>query len=258
MKLAELQTQFQAGIVKGDNTILASIADSRKTDRATLFAVYHDAYRMRLAEFLSTDFPVLRAHLGEEAFALLVEDYIESAPSRQPNARWYGARLPDFMQETVLWRRNRSASDLARFERALLDAFDAPDARISTIDALRDIRAEDWPRLAFEFHPSLRLLDLAGGTAQIYAALAEEEEPPVIRQGEEAILFWRNDGQSFYRPVAEDERLALLEAQQSKSFGNICALLAFQRNDAGVTQRVAGFLSQWFADGLVTRVAISD
>jgi hypothetical protein len=258
MKLAELQTRFQAGIVKGDDTILAAIADSRRTDRATLFAVYHDAYRLRLAEFLSTDFPVLRAHLGEEAFGLLVEDYIESAPSRQPNARWYGTRLPDFMQKTAPWRRNRSAIDLARFERALSDAFDAPDAPIGTIDALRNICAEDWPRLAFEFHPSLRLLDLQSGTAQIYAALAEDEEASVIQQGEEAIVFWRNDGQSFYRPLEEDERLALMEAQQSKCFADICALLAFQRNDAGVTQRVAGFLSQWFADGLVTRLSLPD
>ena len=258
MKLAELQTRFQAGIVKGDDAILASIADSRKTDRATLFAVYHDAYRLRLAEFLSTDFPVLRVYLGEEAFELLARGYIESAPSRQPNARWYGTRLPDFMQKTAPWLTNRSAIDLARFERALSDAFDAADAPVSTIDALRDICAEDWPRLAFEFHPSLRLLDLAGGTARIYAALAEEEEAPAIQQGEEAIVFWRNGGQSFYRLVAEDERLALMEAEQGKIFGDICALLAFQRYGAGVTQRVAGFLSNWFADGLVTRLSLLD
>jgi hypothetical protein len=33
-------------------------------------------------------------------------------------------------------------------------------------------------------------------------------------------------------------------------------LLAFQNNDEGVTQRVAGFLWQWFADELVTRLSI--
>jgi hypothetical protein len=213
---------------------------------------------LRLAEFLSNDFPVLRLYVGEEAFGRLVEDYIESAPSRQPNARWYGTRLPDFMQESPPWRRNQSAIDLARFERALSDAFDAPDAPISTIDALREICHEDWPRLAFEFHPSVRLLDLAGGTAEIYAALAEEAEAPAAQQGDEAIVFWRNDGRSLYRPLAEDERLALMEAQQSKSFGDICALLAFQRNDAVVTQRAAGFLSQWFTDGLVTRLPLSN
>jgi hypothetical protein len=258
MKLAELQANFQAGIVEGDQTILASIADSQKTDRATLFAVYYNAYRSRLAEFLSNDYPILRDYLGEEAFGHLVEDFIESTPSRHPNARWYGTRLPDFMHEAAAWRRNRSAIDLAQFERALAEAFDAADAPVSRIDALQDIRVEDRPRLVFEFHPSARLRDLVIGTMQIYAALAGDEEPPSIQEGEEAILFWRADGQIFYRPVVDDERLALVEAAQSKSFGDICALLAFQRYNVGVTQRVAGFLSQWFADGLVTRLSISD
>jgi hypothetical protein len=258
MNLAELQTKFQAGIIEDDKSILTSVVSSRKTGRAALFAVYHDAYRMRLAEFLSNDFPILRAHLGDEAFGRLVEDYILSAPSRQRNARWYAARLPEFMSETARWRTNRSAIDLARFERALANAFDAADAALSSIDALADICTEDWPRIAFEFHPSLMLLDLARGTAQIYAALAAEEEPPTIQQDDEAIVVWRKDEQSFYRPVAEDERLALNEARQGKKFSDICTLLAFQGDKENVTQRVAGFLSQWFAEGLVTRLSIRD
>jgi hypothetical protein len=258
MKLAELQTNFQAGILESDQAIFASIMDSRKTDRATLFAVYYGAYRSRLAEFLSNDFPILRIYLGDEAFGRLAEDFIESTPSRHPNARWYGTRLPDFMSKAAAWRTNQNPIDLARFERALSDVFDVPDAPVITIDALREIRVEDWPRLAFEFHPSVRLLDLASGTMRIYDALAGEEEPPAIEPGKEAIIVWRSDGQSFYRPVAEDERLALMEARQGKIFGDICALLAFQRSDEGVTQRVAGFLSQWFIDGLMTRVSISD
>ena len=255
MSLAELQTKFQAGIIENDQTILTSIKDSLRTDRATLFAVYYDAYRLRLAEFLSNDFPILRLHLGDEAFGRLVEDYIESAPPHQPNARWYGTRLPKFMCEAPQWRTNRRAIDLARFERALSNAFDAPDAPISTLDTLRNTCVEDWPCLTFEFHPSVNLLDLAGGTARIYEALSGEEEELAIQHGEEAILFWRGDGQSFYRPVPDDERLALREARHGKNFGDICALLSFQ-SVADVTQRAAGFISQWFSDGLISRWSI--
>jgi hypothetical protein len=129
--------------------------------------------------------------------------------------------LPDFMHETAPWRANRVAIDLARFERALSDAFDAADAPLSSIDALADICAEDWPRIVFDFHPSLMLLDLGRRTAQIYAALAAKEEPPAIQQDEGAIHFWRKDGQSFYRPLADDERLALIEARQGKKFSDI-------------------------------------
>lgn len=258
MRLAELQTKFQAGVLNGDQTILGSIKDSGRTDRATLFAVYHDAYRLRLAEFLASDFPMLRQYLGEETFGRLVEDYIESTPSRHRNARWYGTRLPDFMHEASAWRANQCAIALAQFERALSDAFDAAEAPIATIEPLQDTSSEDWPHLTFDFQPSVTLLNLGGGTAEIYESLAEGKEPPPIRNGGEAILFWRNDGQSLYRLVAEDERLALMEAIQRKRFAEICALLAFQKNSKDVTQQVASFLSQWFADGLLSRCSVLD
>jgi hypothetical protein len=258
MTLAELQARFQAGIVKGDPIILNSIRDSKRTDGAALFAVYYNAYRLRLAEFLSNDFPILRIHLGEEAFGRLAEDYIESAPSWQPNARWYGTRLPNFMRKTPSWRTNKNAIDLAEFERALANAFDAADSSQAGIDSIRDTRQNGWPQLTFDFHPSVTLLDLGGGTAQLYEALTEGKQLPVLLEGTETILFWRNDGQAFYRVVAEDEHLALIEAMQGKTFGEICALLAFQRNGEDVTQRVAGFLSQWFADGLIAQLSIAD
>ena len=255
MRLADLQMKFQAGIRNSDQSILASVRDSQRTDRATLFAVYYDAYRLRLAEFLANDFPMLRNLLGEEAFGRLAGDYIESTPSRQPNARWYGTRLPDFMLEIPSWCTNRSAIDLARFERALSDAFDAADAPIAAMESLQDTGSEDWPHLTFDFHPSVTILDFGGGTTEIYAALAEGNEPPAAREDRETILFWRNDGQPLYRPAAEDECLALREAMQRKKFAEIIALLAFQ-SGGDVTQRAAGFVSQWFADGLISRWSI--
>ncbi len=262
MKLAEIQARFQAGVLGDDErdraAILGSIKNSPRADKATLFAVYHDAYRLRLAEFLSNDFPALRAYLGDEAFGQLVEDYVLSAPSRQRNARWYGARLPDFMGETAPWREHRNAVDLARFERALSDAFDAADAPALAIDVLQNTSPSDWPRVAFDFHPSFALLDLAKGTAAIHAAtLDEDEAPPAPQDQEEAVIFWRDEDQCFFRAVAEDERLALLEARQGKPFEDICALLAFQLNGGDVTARVAGFLAQWFQDGLIAGISFA-
>ena len=118
----------------------------------------------------------------------------------------------------------------------------------------RDTGLANEPK-PFDFHPSVTLLDFGGGTAELYAALAEENEPPAFKEGEETILFWRNDGHSLYRPAAEDERLALREAMQRKKFAEIIALLAFQ-SGGDVTQRAAGFVSQWFADGLISRWSI--
>jgi hypothetical protein len=125
MKLAALQNAFQAGVLLGDHAISLSILDSRRLHRAARFKIYFDAYRFRLAEFLSNDYPVTRAFLGDELFGLLVEAYIEATPSRYPNAGDYGRRLPGFMRLTAPWElishgwnsrcRSRSTRPMVRY-----------------------------------------------------------------------------------------------------------------------------------------------
>lgn len=257
MNLAALQEAFQAGVLLGDPAISRSILDSRRLDRTARFKIYFDAYRFRLAEFLSNDYPVTRSFLGDELFGLLVEAYIDATPSRFPNARDYGRRLPNFMRLTAPWSEGRDAIDLARFERALSDAFDAADGPVLEIGRLAELTVEDWPHLAFGFHPSVAMLDLAAGTVQCYASLSanrggEHESTP----DREMILVWRKDGQVFHRAVEAGERLAYTEVRRGTTFGDICTLLEFQDAGEKIVARVASFLADWFRDGLVSRVSV--
>lgn len=255
MTLAELQDRFQAEILSEEPIAPRFVANSKKTNAETLFAVYHNAYRLRLAEFLSNDYPVLRNYLEDKEFGSLVEAYILSAPSRVRNARWYGARLPEFMGTYARLENDLQAIDLAHFERALADAFDAADGPRLSIDVLAAVSAEGWPSISFKFHPSCELLDLAVGTAALYEAARDGQELPLIDEGEEHILFWRSsDHQSSYRLVAPDERLALIEASAGKSFAEICSLLQFQGSGESVIARAGEFLAQWFAAGLISHL----
>ncbi|MGD9657647.1 MAG: putative DNA-binding domain-containing protein [Methylocystis sp.] len=259
MTLAELQDRFQAGILNEEAIAPGFVVNSKKTNAETLFAVYHNAYRLRLAEFLSNDYPVLRNYLEDEDFGSLVEAYILSAPSRVRNARWYGARLPEFMRTHARLENDIQAIDLARFERALADAFDAADGPRLSIGVLAAVSAEGWPSISFKFHPSCELLDLAVGTAALYEAVRDGQELPLIDEGEEHVLFWRSsDHQSCYRLVSPDERLALIEASAGKSFAEICSLLQFQGSGENVAARAGEFLTQWFAAGIISRLALDD
>ncbi|HEY8072310.1 MAG TPA: DNA-binding domain-containing protein [Methylocystis sp.] len=258
MRLSEIQSAFQAAVLAGENggrgKIIDSVDDSPKTDRSTLFSVYIDAYRLRLTEFVSNDFPILRSHLGDHAFASLVEDYVDAAPSRQRNARWYASRMPEFMSAVRPWGEQTDACDLARFERALANAFDANDARSLTIAVLQEVGLERQPNVAFSFHPSVTILDLLGGTTNRYECLAGGATTSGAADDRESVLFWRVENETYYRQVSEDERLALMEAMQGKRLSDICMLLAFQGNDEDAAGRFAGFLSQWFAGGLITQL----
>ncbi|GLI95495.1 DNA-binding domain-containing protein [Methylocystis echinoides] len=253
MTLAELQERFQAGILSEGSAAPDCVADSKRTDASTLFAIYHNAYRLRLAEFLSNDYPVLRNYLDDQMFGALVEAYIVSAPSHVTNARWYGARLPEFMRDWARLANDVQAIDMARFERALANAFDAADGPRLSLDTLASVV------VSFAFHPSWELLDLATGTAARYEAARDGEELPPIQEGEEHVLFWRSaDNQSSYRIVAPQERLALIEAAAGKSFAEICSLLQFFDSSEGTAVLASQFLAQWFADGLVVRLLSKD
>ena len=275
MKLAELQSLFQAAVLTGDaedGALLDVIAPPREADRPTMMGVYVNAYRLRLAEFLDEDFPALRVLLGDDEFEALVEAYIDENPSRLRNARWYTTRLPEFMQESENWSANALAIGLALFERALTDAYDAADAPALSIETLAEFSPQDWPRLRFTFHPSLRLIEVAAGVLDAYAAAtADEQDEEAARADEEdegaledrpsdaseseTIAIWRADLDPAYRQIDPDEHLALFEAMAGQSFGDICQLVAFQNEGQSATERLARFLVTWFSEGLVIGVA---
>jgi hypothetical protein len=275
VKLAELQSLFQAAVLTGDaedGALLDVVAPPREADRPTMMGVYVNAYRLRLAEFLDEDFPALRVLLGDDDFEALVEAYIDENPSRLRNARWYTTRLPEFMQESENWSANALAIGLALFERALTDAYDAADAPALSIETLAEFSPQDWPRLGFTFHPSLRLIEVAAGVLDAYAAAtADEQDEEAARADEEdegaledrpsdaseseTIAIWRADLDPAYRQLDPDEHLALFEAMAGQSFGDICQLVAFQNEGQSATERLARFLVTWFSEGLVIGVA---
>ncbi len=275
MKLAELQSLFQSAVLTGDAedaAILDIVAPPREADRPTMMGVYVNAYRLRLAEFLDEDYPALRAMLGDDDFEALVEAYIDENPSRLRNARWYSTRLPEFMQESENWSANALAIGLALFERALTDAYDAADAPALSIETLAEFSPQDWPRLGFTFHPSLRLIEVAAGVLGAYAAAtADEQDEEAARSAEEdegaledrppdaseseTIAIWRADLDPAYRQLDPDEYLALNEALAGQSFGDICQLVAFQNEAQSATERLARFLVTWCSEGLVIGVA---
>lgn len=157
MRLAELQAAFQSAVLSGagkDPAVLASLTKPAARERATGFGVYVKAYRLRVAEYLEEDFPALKSLLGDKRFQELVVDYVAANPSRTRNARYFSARLPDFMEESEKWRGEAQARGVARLERALSDAFDAADGEACALETLAAYAPQDWPRLVFAFHPS--------------------------------------------------------------------------------------------------------
>lgn len=257
MTLAQLQERIQSAILAAEapgRAALDAIQDSRHADRRELFLVYHESYRLRLAEFICNDYPTLREYLGDDAFGMLVEAYILSEPSRVRNARWYASRLPDFMASESRWRSNDFACDLARLERAHLDAFDAADADVIGVEALTLVNACDWPHLRLHFHPCLRMLNLIAGVSAACESAGAARDQHIVPRGErETVAVWRCEGETFHRTLDPDEALALASLLDGNSLAQVCGDMAAASESAeeDAVARIAGLMAQWLTDGMV-------
>lgn len=286
MKLSDFQSLFQSRILAGpgdgDAPLIETLRESpRGAAREDLLRVYQSGYRVRLESFLYEDHPGLRALLGDDVFEALVREFVETNPPKNRNARWYTTGLPDYMAAHARWRDDRAALSMALFERAMVDAFDAPNAETLTIQALAAFAPEDSPRLVFDFHPSLILLELAAGTLAAFQAANEEdaaeeseeadepagesgaEQPDALsvpRAGDatETVAIWRLDDETVFRELEADEYVALSEAKSGRAFGEICQMAAFQQSGEIAPERLAQFLASWFEEGMAVGASLRD
>lgn len=252
--LAELQDTFQRAILSGDDAVLAEIVDTSKERRDVLFSVYRNAYALRLAEVLASDYELLKAYMGCDAFDLMARTYILHNPSGTPNARWYGAKLPAFLREHSPYKEQAELSELAALENALNDVFDAADMAPLTLEDLAALDAEGWTALAFTPHPAVRRLDFKTNAADIWTALKEETWPPQVRLNGETrqLLVFRPDAQAMFRPLSSEEAMMWDEAAKGVRFSVLCEMLAmFGEDDASA--RAAAHLKSWIEGGLLAK-----
>jgi len=236
-----------AALVRGDRGLAA----------AQRLAVYAHAYFVRIHGALARDFEELAAALGEDAFHDLVKVYLMVHPPGRPSLRDAGAALAGFLREArsaaPLRRRLPCAADLAAFEWAQLEAFDAADARPCTRAELAALPAEAWAELRLAPVPSLRVLALAWPVHALAAGRAEGVAASALRARGTTLRVWRRDERVRWREMDDVEREALAAVVAGESFAELCARVAERTSRAEAPARALALLESWLRDGLVTR-----
>lgn len=256
MALARLQQTFQAYLLAGDPAVRREIVDSERVSADTRLGIYANAYRLRLLEALTTDYPGLKAMAGDEEFERLGSAYIDAHPSRHRSLRWFGDALGEFLRTTEPYARYPVFAEMAAFEWAMSDAFDAEDRPPVTVSDMAAIAPDTWPVLTFATHPSMRRLDLRWNVPTVWKAIDTGAEPPALDEGVHPLgwLVWRADLLTHYRSLTVDEAWALDEVRRGVTFAAICAGLTEWIDAAHVASHAAGLLKRWIEDGLITGI----
>ncbi len=259
-EFAHQQAAFQRAILDDDESVLGELLDSPREKRETLFGVYRHAYGARLVEAMRNDHALLHAYLGDEMFDEMGYAYVKARPSQHSNLRWFSQGLPAFLTWTSPYRDHPVLGDLAALEKALNDAFDAPDAPVLALADMAQFAPEQWPDLTFRIHPTASRLDLATNTAAIWLALKHDETPPdaVALEQPSRLQIWRQDLTPMFRELPAEEAMMWDAAARGVSFGVLCEMLATYDDPDGAAARGAGYLHGWITAGPLAGVIPAD
>lgn len=227
---------------------------------ATRLDIYANAYFFRILGVLEQDYPAVARHLGSDLFRDLVTSYLLVHPPRHASLRYAGLALADFLagSEAAAGVRARApwAADLAAFEWARVDAFDATDGKILTRDDVATRSVETFGDLALRLgswvvirsfdHPVDALFeDERIGQGEPHDGCSTQSSQPTC------LIVWRLDEKVVHRRLDALEESALARVSLGASFGSLCEFAAGKVGEEASPGVAAGWLEQWLADGLL-------
>jgi hypothetical protein len=256
-RLDQVQDDFQRFLLRGDAGIEDHVVGTQRVPVSTRLGIYSGGYGARLTEALQTNYPVLAQLLGESDFDGLAAAYIRSHDSSYTSIRYYGNELEAFLAQDPTYAEVPLLAELARWEWAMTETFDAADAPALGIEALGSVPPERWADLRFEWHPSIRRLQLTWNVPQIWNAITHETErpQPAVTAEPGQWLIWRREWATYFRSASPSEAAALDAARSDSSFGELCELLCRLLGEADAPAEAAGYLRDWLQSGLIVKLA---
>lgn len=253
LSLPALQLALQEFVLRGTGPIGEHVRGTDGVPATTRLAIYANAYRTRLTEALESNFPMLARFMGGDEFQRLAYRYIEQHDSTRHSLRWYGDRLTHFLTTTAPYGEVPVLADLARWEWAMTEAFDAADEPTLSQADLAQRAPGEWADLPLAAHPSVRLVDLAWNAPQIWKALQDGAAVPKPEccSPRQRWLLWRQELQIFFRSLTPQETIALEMLYKGEDFGELCEALAAQVGEEQAPPEAARLLRGWVESGLL-------
>jgi hypothetical protein len=251
--LYSLENDFQSFLLTDTADIEKRVVGTERVPIATRLAIYGNAYRARLAETLEAHYPALLALLGAEDFDNLCSAYIDAHDSHFRSIRFYGGDLGALLASHPDYKSAPAFAELARWEWAMTEVFDAADAAPIGAQALGQVAPEHWAGLTFDLHPSLRRLDLNWNAPPLWKALTDDRPAPEASSQQDPVAWflWRRELQIFFRPLAAPEAQALDAVRAGQSFGEVCVALCASCSEEEAPARAAGYLREWVESGMI-------
>ncbi|TPO10676.1 DNA-binding domain-containing protein [Mesorhizobium sp. B1-1-5] len=198
--LAEQQRDFALALLDAARATPQGLVGPDGLPSPRRFAVYRNNVVAGLIETLKDNYPAVRRIVGDEFFRAMTGQFATAHPPQRPVMLDYGAGLPEFIAGFEPAATLPYLADVARIERAWIEAYHAADAEPLSAN---DLLAVDQGRLGevrLALHPSLRVtqsqfpaltiwrMNIAGGEPAAVDLQAGGEDALIIRPGAEVVV----------------------------------------------------------------------
>ncbi|MGH8218874.1 MAG: DNA-binding domain-containing protein [Steroidobacteraceae bacterium] len=219
--LAERQKAFAAALIDPSLPLPGGLMDPEGRACPRRFAVYRNNVATALIEALETSFPAMRRLVGEAFFREAALRFALGEPPASPVLLEYGAGFPAFLERFEPAASLPYLPDVARIERAWIEAHHAADAAPLDPAALAGVSHDRAGEIRFSMHPSLRVvrsrypaltiwrMNVADGVPGPVALDAGGEDALVVRpEAEVCVRFIPAGGADLLEALVHGEPLA--------------------------------------------------
>lgn len=173
LDLRSFQADFAAALTAWDP---AARPEGMTYQASSRFRVYRNNLHHGLGAQLAEAYPVVRRLVGEAFFQATAREYLASHPPRSRSLALLGAEFPGFLAEFPPADSLPYLPDVARLERARLEALHAADAEPLSPDALGRLGAA-LAEAGFTAHPAARIVLSGYPIVDIWQANRPDAEP---------------------------------------------------------------------------------
>ncbi|MBB3393229.1 hypothetical protein FHT82_006022 [Rhizobium sp. BK275] len=161
--------QFSAALLSPDAPAPDLVTGPRGKRAEKRYNVYRNNVTVSLIAALASIFPAVERITGTDFFRAMARFHVRETPPASPLLFEYGRDFADFIDRYEYAQHMPWLSDVARIERAWLDAYHAADAPALRAEALAAIPPEELDDVTFQPHPATRVISSAHPAVTIFA-----------------------------------------------------------------------------------------
>jgi hypothetical protein len=239
---ASYAAAFAPALLDPDRATPAAVTGPNGKAARKRYNVYRNNVTVSLINALAAVFPATMRITGADFFRAMARFHVRATPPTSPLLFEYGRDFPDFIEQYEHAQSMPWLADVARIERAWLDAYHAADAEPLRPQALASIPAERLADAVLTPHPATRIVRSPFPAVTIFVANRGDATGQIEANGPEDALLTRPASEVVVRRLPPGGAVFLLRLIAGEPLGAAAAAALADSPEFDLPANIAGMI----------------